>query len=434
MDNNENKAVAVKENNSGFQRIPLDKRQSTMGIAFIWMGSVVCIPVLTLGATLITQVNLTTLILFSLIGFALQALLVSLNGIAGADQGLPLSVLMGSSFGEKGSRVLGSLIIAINVTGSFALQTIFCATAFCAMLQSVWSITFPFWLAAILWGTLMVVTAIIGMDAMKWLSYVAMPLLLIVSIYAAIKAGHDFGGFSALLAFQPEGQMSKSSVLSILLGLMAGAAVICADVTRFAKSRKAVISSTAIGFLPTAVVFIALGAIMGMGFGTGDISAIFVELGLPIWGLLGVILATWTTNVTNIFSSGLALTRLFGWGEKKVWLGTLIGGVIGIGLSLVNLEITSFFDFMGVVVCPFSGVMVADYWIVGRGKAENWGIRKGFNWAGIVAALCGAAMGLLFPNFLNKSINSIVVAMVVYVICFKIAEKTHSIAAVEKFD
>lgn len=434
MESNENKAAVSKANHSGFQRIPLDKRQSTMGIAFVWMGSVVCIPVLTLGATLINLVPLTTLILFSAIGFALQSVMVCLNGIAGSDQGLPLSVLMASGFGEKGSRLVGSLIIAVNVTGNFALQTIFCATAFCALLQSVWGLAFPFWLSAVLWGALMVVTAILGFEGMKLLSYVAMPLLLIVSLYATVKAGINFGGIQALFAYRPATPGDSGSILSILIGLMAGASVICADVTRFAKSRKAVIASTAIGFFPTAIIFIAFGSIMGMGYGTGDISSIFVQLGLPVFGLLAVILATWTTNVTNIFSSGLAITRLLGLREKKVWLGTLIGGVIGIGLSLLNLEISSFFDFMGMIVCPFGGVMIADYWIVGKGNAENWGIRKGFNWAGIAAAVCGALVSFLFPNFLNKSINGIVTALVLYVFFCKIAVKTNSVAPIEKFD
>ncbi len=415
-----------------FARVPMDKRQSTASIAFIWAGSVVCIPVLAVGALLITQVSFTTLLIFAVLGFLIQSVLMCLNGIAGSDQGLPVAVLLSKSFGEKGARFVGSLVIALNVTGSFALQTTFCAGAFNAALLSAWGIEVPFWISAIIWGAVMLYTAIRGFGGMKWLNYIAMPLLLVVSIYATITSLSNYGGFSALFAYQPSNPGDLMSVLSLLIGLIAGASVICADITRHAKSRSATVISTATGFFPTAVIFLAFGAIMGLGAGTGDITQVFVGMSLPVIGLVAMILATWTTNVTNGYSAGIALTRMFGFSEDRRWIGTLIAGVIGITVAVAGITVDSLYGFMSTITPPIAGVMVADYWIDGRGKKENWGIREGLNWTGIAAAVCGAVIGFAFPNFLNKAINSIVVAIIMYTIFSTVAKK--SLPKIQKID
>ncbi|MFR2837138.1 MAG: cytosine permease [[Clostridium] nexile] len=42
------------------------------------------------------------------------------------------------------------------------------------------------------------------------------------------------------------------------------------------------------------------------------------------------------------------------------------------------------------VVCPVGGVILADYWVVGKGKAKNFRPQDGVNWAGVIAWALGA--------------------------------------------
>ena len=44
------------------------------------------------------------------------------------------------------------------------------------------------------------------------------------------------------------------------------------------------------------------------------------------------------------------------------------------------------------VVCPIGGVILADYWVVGKGKAENFRPKEGVNWAGVIAWALGAVI------------------------------------------
>ena len=82
------------------------------------------------------------------------------------------------------------------------------------------------------------------------------------------------------------------------------------------------------------------------------------------------------------------------------------------------------------------GVMIADYWLIDKGKIENFQIRQGFYAPGVIAFVVGAliacmtggtfatipALSFLDMPFFIGSINGIVVALVLYVILAKAAD------------
>jgi cytosine permease len=105
-----------------------------------------------------------------------------------------------------------------------------------------------------------------------------------------------------------------------------------------------------------------------------DITQVMVSLGLPAIGLITLILSAWTTNIMNAYSGGLAVSGLFGLGEKQLRLATVIAGAAGTVLGALGIlnYITTFLGILTAFVPPLAGVMIADYWIVGRGKSENF--------------------------------------------------------------
>ena len=157
--------------------------------------------------------------------------------------------------------------------------------------------------------------------------------------------------------------------------------------------------------------------------------------GLPFIGLVALVLATWTTNVSNAYSGGLALSVLLGQDEKKSQLTTAIAGIIGTVLAAVGIlnSIQGFLSLLSAIVPALMGVMIADYWIIGKGKTENFEIRKGFYAPGVISFVLGALIACMtggtfatipFLAFLNipffiGPINGIVVALVVYVVIAK---------------
>ena len=68
-----------------------------------------------------------------------------------------------------------------------------------------------------------------------------------------------------------------------------------------------------------------------------------------------------------------------------------------------------------------AGVVVADYWIKGKGNKKAWKPFKGVNWLGIISWAGGTAFGIAFQIFI-PTINAIIVAMVIYLILVNVVK------------
>ena len=112
---------------------------------------------------------------------------------------------------------------------------------------------------------------------------------------------------------------------------------------------------------------------------------------MPFVGLVALVLATWTTNVTNAYSGGLALSNLLGFDESKFKVTTGVAGAIGTLLAAFGLlnAFQSFLSLMSALIPPLAGVLIASYWIVGKGKRENFSPRPGFSAVGVGQRNCG---------------------------------------------
>lgn len=64
---------------------------------------------------------------------------------------------------------------------------------------------------------------------------------------------------------------------------------------------------------------------------------------------------------------------------------------------------------------PIAGVMIADYWIVGRGKPASWHPNDGWNRTGIAATLISLVIALMIP-FGVFNFNGVIVGFIVYLI------------------
>jgi len=160
---------------------------------------------------------------------------------------------------------------------------------------------------------------------------------------------------------------------------------------------------------------------MSVVAGTYDITQVVATLGFPVLGFIILILATWTTNAVNAYSGGLAITNMLKLDGNKRAKATAVAGGIGTVLAISGI-INYFISFLTVMtagITPIAGVMIADYWIMNRGKAENWKPQPGVNWSGIIAWLAGSLVGL-FVTWGSQAINAIVTAGVLYLILSKV--------------
>lgn len=431
------------EKNSGF-KIDESKRQSWLSIAAVWAGGMICVPCLMIGGVLAGGgLSLGEIIVSILIGYGLICAYMICIGMQACDTGQPVAVLASGALGEKGARFIISTLLAIACVGWFGIQSATCGSAFANMVANMLGTeASPAFvtISSIVWGIIMLLTACIGFKGLKWLNYIAVPLLVIVCLYGLIAGIIRNDGGSAIANYAPEASAGMVFGISMVVASFALGGVISADYCRFAKNRGDVVKSSIVGVIPAGLFMLLTGALMSIVTGQYDISAILASLGVPFIGLVALVLATWTTNVTNAYSGGLALSNLLGFDESKFKITTGIAGIIGTLLAAFGLlnAFQGFLSLMSALIPPLAGVLIASYWIVGKGKKESFVIRPGISPAGVISFAVGAIFACItggtfanFPGlvealpFLNwpffvGPVNGIVVSLVLYVILAKI--------------
>jgi len=170
---------------------------------------------------------------------------------------------------------------------------------------------------------------------------------------------------------------------------------------------------------------LSIGGIMAINVQNTDIVAIFAGLGFPVLSMIVLIIATWTTNMGNAYTAGLAVMKVTGLRDELRPMVTLITGGFGIALAISGLAnaLISFISVISAVTPSVAGVMIADYWIIGKGDPSKWYRVKGFNWIGVISWVLGSIVALFF-SFFSTALDSILVAMVSYLILFALFGKT----------
>ena len=428
------------QNETGFEIRP-EQRQSWLSIAAVWAGGMICVPCLMIGGVLSQGgLSLAEIVISILIGYGLICLYMIFVGMQACDTGLPVAVMAEGALGKRGARYIISVLLAIACVGWFGIQSATCGQAFASMAATMLNLGTPSTamvaISSIVWGVIMLLTACAGFKGLKWLNYVAVPLLVIVCLYGLIAGIVAHDGGEAIAAYAPAQSAGLVYGISMVVASFALGGVISADYCRFAKSRADVVKSSIVGVIPAGLFMLLTGALMSIVTGQYDISAILVSLGVPFLGLIALVLATWTTNVTNAYSGGLALSNLLGFDESKFKITTGIAGAIGTVLAAFGLlnAFQGFLSLMSALIPPLAGVIIAAYWIVGRGKKDNFTRRGGFYTPGVISFVVGALVACItggtfasFPALVTAApwlntpffvgpVNGIVVSLLLYVV------------------
>ena len=403
------------------------ERQSWLSLAMIWTGSMICIPCLMIGGVIGTGLSLGEVVLAVLAGYGIVCIYMCLVGMESCDTGMPTVSMASSVLGKKGAQFIISLMLAIACVGWFGIQSAVCGESFSVMIAGITGFEIPSWISSIFWGIVMLLTAVYGYNGLKILNFIAVPALVIVLVYSMILA-FSSGGLETVMSFVPASRMSFISAVSMVVASFALGGVISGDYSRYARSRKDVVKSTVLGVFPSGMVMMLIGAILSIVTGQYDISLVLAAVGVPALGLVALVLATWTTNVTNAYSGGLAVSNLFNGGEDKFRISCAVAGLIGTVLAAVGLlsKFEFFLNILSALIPPIAGVMIASYWIVGKGRKENLVQKEGWYLPGIIAFAVGALVAYITGNiavFFIGPVNGIVVSMVVYIILVNVMDK-----------
>lgn len=235
-------------------------------------------------------------------------------------------------------------------------------------------VNFPLWLSVIIWGCLMFITSVYGVKLIEFPNKVSVPALFVMLIWGVISCLMK-GAVATVSAYEPPAFLGWTYGITLAVAGFASGAICCGDYTRYCKSRKDTILSSVVGVLPAGIGALLIGAFLSLAAGSYDLSVVFSSFGLPIVGMLVLILATWTTNTGNAYNSGIAICNMFSLKDNmRSWM-TLLAGVIGTLLSLLGFAdaFNNFLNIIAALVPAVAGVAIADYWIMGRGTSRPVG-------------------------------------------------------------
>ncbi|RLQ94832.1 purine-cytosine permease family protein [Falsibacillus albus] len=407
--------------------VPRNERQHWMTPAMIFGGLEFTIPVLMVGATLTASFGMSRIfwvLIVSLIVF--QWLGNTVSGYIGAKTGRSSSVIARSSFGANQAKFIVGLTIFLVSMGWWALQTAVAGNAISAMFGVDYKTEWMTWaIITIAAGLLFALPSIIGYASMKWTDYIAVPaglILIIGGIFYALKNT----GWDKISTWHPEPTMTFLAAVSLIIGVNVSQWVIAPDYTRYAQPKVKDNVLIPLGIVAVGFPLFYVGAIMSVGVGDADIVNVMLNLGFPIWGFFILWFATWTSQLVNNYSMGLALANMCNVNSNKGRaLLTLAGTIISIVIALAGI-LDHFMDFlyMTALIYPaIAGVMFTDFFFI---RKQEWEDHKGWNWMATMSLVAGTLLGYLTQYvhpFGLPAVQSLLASGFVYYAAMKIKAK-----------
>lgn len=385
---------------------PAGRKWGSFAIFNVWTNDVQSLAGYTLAASLFITAGISGWYVFAAIilaGFIVMGL-VGLSGRPSVRYGVPYAVMARTSMGVFGAK-FPALLRGIVGMFWYGAQTYFASTAVALALHAVvgtgpegtvLGMTAIEWISYVIVAALQVLLFARGIDWIaKFLNfagpavYVVMVLLLI-AIW--VQAGDELlTGIGSL--FQGEAQSGTSAFLAFagvtgtMVAYFAAVVVNFGDFARFTRTTKAMRRGNFLG-LPVSLAFFTFlslfttaGSYIVYQDGTGEPltnpADIVGQVGNPALTVIAAItflLATVGINlVANFIPPAYDLANLMPsrisfkvGGAITATFGFIIGGLWVAVIS--DMGLPAFVDTLGAILAPLYGILVADYYLLRRGR------------------------------------------------------------------
>ena len=317
-----------------------------------------------------------------------------------------MDLLCRRTFGEKGSY-LSSAILGLTQIGWFGVGVaMFSIPAAELMGVNQWALT-------IVAGLLMTATAATGMKALEIVSYISVPLIVILGMYSMITSTAEGGGLTAIFA-QSAGGISLVTGIGYVIGSFISGGTATPNFIRFAKNSKIAVWTTVIAFFLGNTLMFCFGAVGGAFTGKDDIFYVMIAQGLAIPALIVLGANIWTTNNNALYTGGLAISNV---SRVRMKYTTWIAGIVGTALAIwLYWNFTGWLNILNCALPPIGDIVILDF-LKNRKKFSANAKTVEVNWFNIAGIVVGAVVANVFPWGI-AALN----AMIVAAICFFLGE------------
>ncbi|MBT2515236.1 NCS1 family nucleobase:cation symporter-1 [Arthrobacter sp. ISL-30] len=369
------------------------------------------------------------------IGAVLLFGLLSFSGFMGHKTGVPFPVMSRISFGIHGAQIASLLRGAVAIAW-FGIQTFLASVVFRVMLvamfpglkeldsNSILGLSTLGWITfALLWIIQLIIVSF-GMEMIRKYEAFAGPVILVTMVLLAVwifieaRGAIQWSGIKGLEG----GEMWRTIFAggALWVAIYGTFVLNFCDFTRSSTSKKSIVRGNFWGIPINMLLFGAIVVILAGGQykinGTVIESPSDIIQSIPntlflVLACLAILILTIAVNLmANFVAPVYALTNLLPKHldfRKAAWISGTIGLII-LPWNLYNnpLVIVYFLGGLGALLGPLFGVVMADYWLLRRGKvnvpelytadpAGSYFYKKGVNPKAIIAMLPAAAVAIL---------------------------------------
>ena len=410
MSENTKAANAVEKVDADYslEAVPESARKGFWNMFFVMLGFTFFSASMSVGAKLGNGLDLSGFIWACVIGGVILSAYCGVLAFIGASTGLNMDLLCRRAFGTKGSY-LSSFLLGFTQIGWFGVGVAMFSIPAAQLLG------INEWILTIVAGLLMTATAATGMKALEIVSYISVPLIVILGVYSMITATAEGGGLVAIFG-QSAGGITLFTGIGYVIGSFISGGTATPNFIRFAKNRKIAVWTTVIAFFLGNTLMFCFGAIGGAFTGKEDIFYVMIAQGLAIPALIVLGANIWTTNNNALYTGGLGLANITGKPMKHL---TWVAGIIGTALAIwLYYNFCGWLNVLNCALPPIGMIVILDYF-KNRSKYDGKHTEAVVNWFNVLGIIAAAAVA----NFLQWGIAA-VNAMVVSAIFFFIGELT----------
>ncbi|OFL46345.1 cytosine permease [Nosocomiicoccus sp. HMSC067E10] len=342
--------------------VPQEKRQSWVKLSLVWTAGIIALSATALGGALGSGMSLEQAIISAGIGAFILSILNAFSGFVGDKTGLSTAMVSTFALGRYGAFLV-SLVIAVALFGWFGVQLDLFGSSLYAVINSVFGVEInKVWLV-ILGGFLMTVTSMIGYKALEKLSIFAVPLLAFLLIGSAFIILKSYNITELINAPLTGETITFGAGISIVIGSLAIGIIIAPDFSRYSKSSTDTLIASLLSYFVGYSIVLILAVFLAKATSQTDVVQIMISIGWGTGGMLVLILAQWTTNNTNLYSSSLAFSVVFKMIPKYII--TIFAGTVGTVFAITGIyqNFIPFLSVLSIMIPPVGGIYVADFFM-----------------------------------------------------------------------
>lgn len=387
--------------------VPLSARQHWSKPALVWLGFCFNFANIVIGGQIEKMVGMPNAIFAILLGNTGLFIYAGLIAVISARSGFSFPMQVKAVFGKKGA-LIPVVILSLFVSWCFAYNSWILTDVFRSVFGG----------NPVIWA--LVVVNLCWLATLKYkymvtLGKAVVPVIIFLILYFLF--GIIIPSGNSALHSAPVNPTPFMTAFTISMGTFTISGTMTGDIVRFCKNGKQSLLVMLVAFYIGNSFCLILGALASAAAPAIDdyFGMTVVLAGIPL--LLCTLIAQASTAASCLYNavSGVCnLTSKVSWTKAVICIGVACSILAATGI-ISNLA--GFFGVVGYVVPPIGGILIADYFIVHRGKDYGGDAPAGINYFALATVVVGVVLSVasakIFPDFPNQVVG-ILSAVIMY--------------------